>query len=94
MRNYEIIVVIQPDLDEITVNSTLDKINGWITEAGGAVTKKDVWGKRRLAYSIRKQREGIYVLLDTQLPPSFTRELERNLLLTEPVLRFLITLVG
>jgi small subunit ribosomal protein S6 len=93
MRNYEIVVVIQPDLDETTVNGILDKINGWITDAGGVVTKKDIWGKRRLAYSIRKQREGVYVLLEIQILPSKTRELERNLLLTEPVLRFLITLV-
>jgi small subunit ribosomal protein S6 len=93
MRNYEIMVVIQPDLDETTVNGILEKITGWISDAGGVVTKKDVWGKRRLAYSIRKQREGVYVLLNIQILPSKTSELEHNLLLTEPVLRFLITLV-
>lgn len=91
MRNYEIMVVIQPDLDEASLNGILNKINGWITEAGGSVTKTDLWGKRRLANKIRKISEGIYVLMYAQMPPAYTRDLERNLFYTEPVLRFLIT---
>lgn len=91
MRNYEIMVVIQPDLDEASLKGILDKINGWITEAGGSVTKTDLWGKRRLANKIRKISEGIYVLMNAQMLPASTRDLERNLLYTEPVLRFLIT---
>ena len=91
MRSYEIMVVIQPDLDEASLKGILDKINGWITEAGGSVTKTDLWGKRRLANKIRKISEGVYVLMNAEMPPAFTRDLERNLLYTEPVLRFLIT---
>ncbi len=91
MRSYEIMVVIQPDLDEASLKGILDKINGWITEAGGSVTKTDLWGKRRLANRIRKISEGVYVLMNAQMSPAFTRDLERNLLYTEPVLRFLIT---
>jgi small subunit ribosomal protein S6 len=53
----------------------------------------DVWGRRRLAYIIRKQREGQYVYLQTQMPPTFTSELERNLRFLEPVLRFIVTVV-
>lgn len=91
MHNYEIMVVIQPDLDEASVKATLDKISGWITDAGGSVTKTDLWGKRRLANKIRKMSEGIYALFNTQMPPASTRDLERNLYYNESILRFLIT---
>lgn len=91
MNNYEIMVVIQPDLDETAFKAILDKINGWINDAGGSVTKTDLWGKRRLANRIRKMSEGLYVLLNAQMPSAFTRELERNLFYNESILRFLIT---
>jgi len=68
------------------------KIDGWVTEAGGKVEKTDNWGKRRLAYHIRKQREGQYVLFLLTIQPSFTTELERNLRFMEPVMRHMITL--
>ena len=93
MRNYEVILIVNPELDETAVNGLVDKVKGWITDAGSTVTKVDVWGKRRMAYQIRKQREGQYVYIQADIAPSFITELERNLRFLEPVMRFLITCV-
>lgn len=93
MRNYELVLIIQPDLDEASFNAAIDKVKGWITEAEGSVEKVDVWGKRRLAYPIKKQTEGQYALLTVKMEPTFTAKLEGNLRLLEPVMRFLIKLV-
>lgn len=90
MRNYEVVFIVHPDLDENALNSTIEKVSGWITESGGSITKTDLWGRRRMAYAIRKQHEGQYVLLETQIEPSFSSELERNLRFLEPVMRFMI----
>lgn len=90
MRNYELVVIVHPDLDENALNAVVEKVKGWITEAGGSVEKVDLWGRRRMAYSIRKQREGQYVLFQAQIAPSFNAELERNLRFLEPVMRFLL----
>jgi small subunit ribosomal protein S6 len=93
MRNYELLIVIQPDLDETAVTEINNKITGWITDANGNVEKTDIWGKRRLAYQIRKQREGQYVLFQFSVSPTFTIELERNIRFLEPVMRHMVTLV-
>lgn len=93
MRNYEVVLIIHPDLDETAFNAALDKVKGWITTSGGTISKLDVWGKRRMAYAIRKQREGQYVLINAEFAPSFSADLERNLRFLEPVMRFLITVV-
>jgi small subunit ribosomal protein S6 len=90
MRNYEVVVIVHPDLDENALKTLVERIQGWITAAGGTIDKTDMWGKRRMAFSIRKQREGQYVYMETQFAPSFSTELERNLRLNEPVLRFSI----
>ncbi|MHB0923255.1 MAG: 30S ribosomal protein S6 [Bellilinea sp.] len=92
MRDYELVFIIQPDLDEAGVKGIVEKVQGWITEAGGTVAKIDNWGKRRLAYQINKRREGQYVLFEMQIPPTFSSELERNLRFLEPVMRFSIIL--
>ena len=91
MREYEVVFIIHPDLDETASNEVLERVKGWITEAGGTILKVEPWGKRKLAYLIRKQSEGQYFLLKTQMAPAFVVELERNLRFTEPVLRFLVT---
>ena len=93
MRKYELVCVFQPDLDETAFNGLLEKVKGWITESGGSVTKTDIWGKRKLAYAIRKQNEGQYVLLKIQIDPAFSATLERNLRFLEPVMRFMISYV-
>jgi small subunit ribosomal protein S6 len=88
MRNYEVVLIVQPDLDETALKGVLDRVQGWITDSGGSVDKVDQWGKRRLAYPIRKQREGQYVYIESQFAPTFSAELERNLRFLEPVIRF------
>ena len=90
MREYEMIVILHPDLDENAFKDILDRISGWITQDGGEITKTDIWGKRTLAYAIRKQREGQYVLLNTKMNPQLGAVLERNLRYIESVLRYLI----
>ncbi|GIK08576.1 MAG: 30S ribosomal protein S6 [Anaerolineaceae bacterium] len=91
MRNYELVCIIQPELDETAFNGVVDKVKGWVGEAGGNVDKVDVWGKRRLATPIRKQRDGQYVLLNIAIPPTATVELERNLRFLEPVMRHMLS---
>jgi small subunit ribosomal protein S6 len=90
MREYEVAFIAQPDLDESSLNTLIEKAKGWITNTGGQVAKVDVWGRRRLAYSIRKQKEGQYVIITANMAPSATREIERNMRFTEQVLRFLV----
>jgi small subunit ribosomal protein S6 len=91
MREYELVFIVHPDLDENAFNEIIERVTGWITEAGGSVSKVDLWGKRKLAYEIRKQKEGQYVLMRIQIPATFSGTLERNLRFVEPVMRFLIT---
>jgi small subunit ribosomal protein S6 len=91
MRKYELVCVIQPDLDETAFNGIIEKVKGWVSESGGSVDKVDVWGRRKLAYLIKKQREGQYVLLNVTMDPATTASLERNLRYQEPVIRHMLT---
>jgi len=91
MREYELVIIVHPDLEETALNEAITKVQSWITDAGGQVTKTDLWGKRRLAYPIRKQTQGHYVLMNISMEPKFGVELERNLRILEPVIRFLVT---
>jgi small subunit ribosomal protein S6 len=93
MRKYELVCIIQPDLDETAFNGVVDKVKGWISDSGGSVDKVEVWGKRRMAYAIRKQRDGQYVLLNFTLPNKATAELERNMRFLEPVMRHMLSVV-
>ncbi len=90
MREYELVFIVRPDLDDNSFKEVIEKVKGWITESGGSVTKTDFWGKRKLAFVVRKQTEGQYVLLKIQMDPAFSATLERNLRFLEPVIRFLI----
>ena len=90
MREYELVFVVHPDLDDSAFKELVERVKGWITDGGGQVSKTDLWGKRKLAYPIRKQKEGQYVLLETQMSPAFCSQLERNLRLQESVLRYLV----
>ena len=89
MRKYELMCIIQPDLDETAFNGVLDKVKGWISESGGTIDKAEVWGRRKLAYIIEKHREGQYVLLNVTMEPKATFELERNLRYQEPIIHML-----
>jgi small subunit ribosomal protein S6 len=93
MRKYELVCVVHPDLDEAAFNGVVEKVKGWITEAGGSVDKVEVWGRRRLAYLIKKQREGQYVLFNVSLPATATTTLDQNLRFLEPVIRYMLTSV-
>ena len=93
MRKYELVCIVHPDLDENAFNGVIEKVKGWIAESGGSVDKVDVWGRKRLAYLIRKQREGQYVLFNVSLPPTATAPLDQNLRYQEPVIRYMITAV-
>jgi len=90
MRNYEVALITQADLEESAFTALIEKVKGWLTASGGQVTQVDIWGRRRLAYPIRKQQEGQYVLLQAHMLPTSLREVERNLRLNEQILRFLI----
>jgi small subunit ribosomal protein S6 len=87
MRHYELMVILDPDLEERTVAPSLDQFLGVIRQGGGTVEKVDVWGRRRLAYEIDKKVEGIYAILDVMAEPASVKELDRQLNLNEAVLR-------
>jgi len=94
MRKYELVCLIQPDLDEAAFNGVLERVKGWVAESGGNVDKVDIWGKRKLAYPIRKHRESNYVLFNLSLDTTATSGLEQNLRYTETVMRHMLTLVA
>ncbi|MGB6163747.1 MAG: 30S ribosomal protein S6 [Pseudonocardiaceae bacterium] len=87
MRRYEMMVILDPQLDERTVTPSLDQFLGVVKTQGGSVNKVDVWGKRRLAYEIDKRTEGIYAVVDMSCTPATVAELDRQLSLNESVLR-------
>jgi small subunit ribosomal protein S6 len=87
MRRYELMVILDPDLEEKTVAPSLDAFLGVIRQGGGSVEKVDVWGRRRLAYEIKHKVEGIYAVLDVTAEPASVKELDRQLNLNEAVLR-------
>ncbi len=91
MRSYELMFIVHPELDESAFNDVVEKVKSWITDSGGQVDNVDLWGKRRLAYPIQKQLDGQYVLFNTQMEPTFCSDLEHNLGLQEPIMRFLLT---
>jgi small subunit ribosomal protein S6 len=88
MRAYELVLIVHPELDESAFNEVLERVTNWITDSKGEVIATDLWGKRTLAYPIRKLTEGQYVLLNIRIDPSFGVELERNLRFLEPIIRF------
>jgi small subunit ribosomal protein S6 len=93
MRKYELVCIVHPDLDETAFNGVVDKVKGWINDAAGTIDKIDLWGRKRLAYTIKKQREGQYVLFNISLEPAATTALDQNLRFLEPVIRYMITAV-
>ena len=87
MRHYELMVILDPNLDERTVAPSLDTFLNVVRKDGGKVDKVDVWGKRRLAFEILKHTEGIYAVIDISAEPATVSELDRQLGLNESVLR-------
>jgi small subunit ribosomal protein S6 len=87
MRRYEVMVILDPSLDERTVSPSLDQFLGVVRNDGGTVEKVDVWGRRRLSYDITKKSEGIYAVIDLTATPATVKELDRQLNLNEGILR-------
>lgn len=92
LRTYELAYIADPDLDEEALTSLEDKVKGWVDEAKGKTVNVDRWGKRKLAYAIDKKTEGFYFILQAEMPPEAGSVIERNLGLSEEVLRYMITL--
>jgi small subunit ribosomal protein S6 len=87
MRHYELMVILNPDLEEKTVGPSLDQFLGVIRDGGGTVEKVDIWGRRRLSFEIDKRWEGIYAVVDLVAEPATVKELDRQLNLSESVMR-------
>ena len=87
MRAYEVMVILDPSLEERTVEPSLDKYLNVIRKDGGTIDNVDVWGRRRLAYEIKKNAEGIYALITLNAEPGTVKEFDRQLGLNESVLR-------
>ena len=87
MRKYEVMVIIDPDVDDRQVNGLLEKPLATFTKAGGTVDNLDVWGRRRLAYDIRKKSEGIYAAINVTADPAVVKELDRQFTLNEQIMR-------
>ena len=87
MRAYEVMVILDPSLEERTVEPSLDKYLNVIRKDGGTVDSVDVWGRRRLAYEIQKNAEGIYAVIQLNAEPATVKEFNRQLGLNESVLR-------
>jgi len=94
LRDYELIVIVSPEVPEEELPSHIDKISEFITNKGGSVTEVERWGKRKLAYPINHFREGNYVLTRFKLEPGTTAELEANIRISEKILRHLLVRLG
>ena len=91
MNKYEVLYVIDPAMEDEPRKELIERFSGIITGNGGIVDKIDEWGKRRLAYPINFKNEGYYVLLHMTAAPEFPRELERNLQISDQIMRYLVT---
>ena len=87
MRQYELMIILDPGLEERTVQPSLEQFLNVVKTRGGTVDKVDTWGRRRLAYEIAKKSEGIYAVVDITAEPDAVKELDRQLNLNEAVLR-------
>jgi small subunit ribosomal protein S6 len=87
MRQYELMIILDPEVEERTVAPSLDKYLSVIKTSGGNVDKVDIWGRRRLAYDIQKKSEGIYAVVTFSAESATAKELDRQLGLNESILR-------
>jgi small subunit ribosomal protein S6 len=90
LRDYEVLYIVRPDLDDDKVQDVVKRVNTLIERAGGAAERTNLWGKRKLAYEVKHQKEGSYILQDFRIPRERIPELEAALKITEEVLRHLI----
>ena len=88
MRKYEIMLILPADADDKVIGSVTDRISQVLAQHGGTVEKVDRWGKRRLSYEIRRQSEGVYLVVECLADPAVMKELDRVLSLADEVIRF------
>lgn len=93
MRRYELMLLFRPDLEDDKLQASVEKVTRAIVNAGGALTKVSPWGKRRLAYDIKHFREASYFLIHFDIAPGEVRGIERGILITEEILRHLVTVL-
>ena len=89
MNSYEVMVIVKPAEEEV-INATIEKVEALIARVGGTVEKVDRWGKRRLAYAVKKFTDGFYVLINFEAAPAEIKEIDRVLKINDEVLRHLI----
>jgi len=94
LRDYELVLIINPDVAEETLEATLDNLGKYITDTGGTVSNIDRWGKKKLAYPIKHFLEGQYVLTQFKMSPASGKQMEANLRISEDVLRHLLISVN
>ena len=94
MKDYELTVILDPEIADENVEATLERLHSTITSRGGEVVETDHWGRKRLAYPIKRKMEGNYFLSKVRMEPGSERELERALNISEDVLRHLVILAG
>jgi len=94
LPDYELVLVISPEVDEENIPTTVDKVTKFITGKGGTIVEVNRWGKRKFAYPIKHFTEGEYVLTQFKLKPKMTAELEANLQISEEILRHLLVRLG
>jgi small subunit ribosomal protein S6 len=88
MRRYETIFILDPDLEDELAQSTIEKAKGIITQANGEIIKVEDWGKRKLAYEVKKKTKGHYILIHFSGSPALLSELERNFRVMDAVIKF------
>ena len=90
LRDYELVLIISPEVGDEVLDTTIDKVSQFITERGGIISEVERWGKKKLAYPIKHFMEGSYVLSRFKLKPALGKELEANFQISEEVLRHLL----
>jgi small subunit ribosomal protein S6 len=93
MRRYELMLLLRPDLEDDKLQAAVEKVTRAIVNGGGSLSKVSPWGKRRLAYDIGTHREASYFLIHFDIEPSQVREIERGMLISEEILRHLVTVL-
>jgi len=93
MRRYELMLLLRPDLEDDKLQAAVEKVTRAIVNGGGSLSKVSPWGKRRLAYDIGRHREASYFLIQFDIEPAQVREIERGMLITEEILRHLVTVL-
>jgi small subunit ribosomal protein S6 len=93
MRRYELMLLLRPDLEDDKLQAAVEKVTRAIVNGGGSLSKVSPWGKRRLAYDINRHREASYFLIQFDIEPAQVREIERGMLISEEILRHLVTVL-